>query len=261
VKKLLPIILVLFAMACQKAQRDEDTATNTAQDVSLAQSIFSDAYKNMRIAALGTQGISSTSSSIVSIYGCETISSDTISDPKEIIIDFKYIGCEGLGKTRSGRLIGEFHGKFPEVNSAMDLSFSNYYFEGYEVNGKVRVIFKEPNSVGNPVNTFFVTNGLIAQSIPMTWTASQNWETLPEVEGETKFTVKGASNGINRKGNVFFAEILSGLTLSDQCVSVMGGSQELKVINLSDRTVLYENTSCTNQGVAVVNGARIPFSY
>jgi hypothetical protein len=111
------------------------------------------------------------------------------------------------------------------------------------------------------MNTFYVTNGQIVETNPMSWTASQSWETLPEVEGEVKFSVKGTSNGINRKGNVFFAKIRSGLSLSEQCFSIMQGSQELEVINLSNRTVLYENTSCTNQGVAVVNGARIPFSY
>jgi len=248
-------------MACQKAQRDEDTATNSAVDVSLAQSIFSDAYKIMRMAALNTQGISSASSSIVSIFGCETISADTISDPKQIIIDFKYIGCEGLGKARYGRLIGEFYGTFGEASSALDLTFSNYYFEDYEVSGKVGVIFKEPNTEGHPVHTFYVTNGQITETNTLSWTASQRWETLPEVDGEIKFDVSGNSNGVNRKGNVFFAEINSPLTLSDQCVSVMKGSQELQVINLSNRTVIYENTSCVNSGIAVVNGARIPFAY
>ena len=259
-KKPLIFILVLSALACQKAQRDEDVATNSAEDVSLAQSIFSDAYKIMRVAALNTQGISSATGSITSVFGCESISSDTISDPKEIIIDFKYIGCEGLDRVRYGRLVGQFYGKFSEVNSALDLTFSNYYFEDYEVNGKVRVIFKEPNTGGNPVNTFYVTNGQITESNTLSWTASQSWETVMD-EGVVKFMVKGNSNGVNRKGNVFFAKIGTPLTLSDQCFSVLMGSQELEVINLSNRTVLYENSECVSRGVAVVNGARIPFTY
>ena len=40
----LAILLIPFLFACQESQRDLDTAVNTCEDLSLAQTIFSDAY-------------------------------------------------------------------------------------------------------------------------------------------------------------------------------------------------------------------------
>ena len=254
--------MAIGLLSCQKAQRDEDTSTVSAEDVSLGHMVFSDAYKIMREVALQTAGVSDSKTSITTLFGCEAIKSDTNSDPMTITIDFKYIGCQGLNMERYGRLVGEFYGKFPEVNSAMDLNFSNYYFGDYEVNGKVRVIFKGDNSDGNAVNSFYVQGGSLKDDNgTVTWTASHSWEDMGMEGDEHIFSVSGNSNGVNRKGNVFFSEIKSPISLNDKCIYLNSGRRELEVINLSNRSVTYEGTSCSAAGVATINGARYPFTY
>ncbi|MEQ8323407.1 MAG: hypothetical protein RIC15_02245 [Vicingaceae bacterium] len=261
-KNLLIIAFLLGAMSCQKAQRDEDTATNTAEDVSVAQAVFSDAYKIIRAVALETKGISSSSTTMASLFGCDDITVDTISNPKKITIDFKYIGCEGLNVARYGRLIGEFYGEFPLENSAVDLSFSNYYFQDYEANGKVRVIFKADNASGNAQHSFYVQSGKVTDdNSDILWTASHVWEVQENGNAETNFVIRGNSNGVNRKGNVFFSEIKSPIQSTSSCVYPVKGSRELEVINLSNRLAVYQSTSCKNEGVVIVNGSSVPFVY
>ena len=230
--KWLFVLLIGVVISCQKAQRDEDRAVNTSVDISLAQTIFGDAYKHMRFAALNTQGISDADSSISSIYGCETIVSDTTSNPKTIIIDYKFLGCEGIGAIRQGRLLGDFHGKFGESGSAVDIKFNNYFFEDFEINGSIRVIFEDPANDGNENHSFYLQNGSIYDgSTTMSWTASQHW-TVSGITGAQSYSISGTSNGVNRKGNVFKSTITVNNLMSDDCLQVTSGNLDINVVNL-----------------------------
>ena len=249
------LVIIGFSLACQKAQRDEDTSVNTCEDIFLAQTVFSDAYKQIRIAAFNAQGISQSDSTAGTIYGCEDIDVDTLSNPKTITINYKFIGCEGLGAVRNGRLIGSFIGKFPKSGSAVDISFSNYFFNGFEVDGKIRVIFKDNNAAGQEVHTFYLQQGSIYDGkTTMTWTASQNWTI--DVSGKNEaYTVNGNSNGINRKGNTFKSEITKAYEMSEECLYVLSGSEEIKVTNLSTRNLDYGGGTCDEAATAEINGA------
>ena len=254
--KLLVVLLLVLFISCQKAQRDEDTAVNTCEDISLAMTAFTDAYKQMRIAAHSAEGIYVDADSTAStIYGCESITVDTLSNPKTITINYKFLGCEGLGVERYGRLIGEFSGPFGEENSALDITFSNYFFKEFEVNGDIRVIFNSRNASDQEVHTFYLQNGSIndGENI-LNWTASQTW-TVDASDEIEQFSLSGNSNGQNRKGNVFLSEITSGVGLSADCVYPASGRHEVNVRNLSLRRLDYGNGTCNNQAQATINGA------
>ena len=255
-KRAWTLILIVSVLSCQKAQRDEDTAVNTCEDISLAQTIFGDAYKQIRTAALSAKGISNSDSSIVSIYGCEEIKIDTLSNPRNIIIDYKYIGCEGLGIERNGRLLADFQGLFTAENSAVDIEFSNYFFNGYEVNGKIRVIFKARNSEGKEVHTFYLQDGSVNDGTNiLSWTASQTWTVTSEADSPESFSITGNNNGINRKGNMFTSEITSAVDMSEDCLYPMKGKLTVDVRNLSLRSLDYGNGACDRKAEAAINGA------
>lgn len=254
-KHFLIFSLIVITMACQKAQRDEDTSINTCEDIALAQTIFADAYKHVRIAANNAEGISDAETTISTIYGCEEILVDTLSNVRNIIIDYKYIGCEGLGIDRYGRLMADFFGKFGEEGSAVDILFSNYFFGEYEVNGKIRIIFKEINSSDQEVQTFYLQNGTINDgNSTMTWTASQTW-TVSMKAGLEQYSISGNNNGVNRKGNIFNAEMTSLHLMSEDCLYPTSGKQDVDVRNLSLRKLDFGNGTCNNLAEVAINGA------
>ncbi len=248
-------LALISLMSCQKAQRDEDTATNTCEDINLAQTIFADAYKQVRIVAKATQGIGNGDSIPGTIYGCEEIIVDTLSNTRSIIIDYKYIGCEGMGAARYGRIQSEFFGKFGEEGSAVDIIFSNYFFEEFEVNGKIRVIFKERNSSDQEVHTFYLQDGGIFDGESnLSWTASQTWTVTDNGNNPEEFSFSGSSNGINRKGNTFKAEITTDNEMSEDCLYVRRGVRKVDVKNLSRRTLNFGSGSCSGSANVTING-------
>lgn len=257
---ILVISVLLVNTACQKAQRDEDNVTNTCEDMTLAQMIYSDAYLQIRYAALHAQGISAANSTSTSRFGCEEITVDTLSDPKTITIDFKYLGCTGMSVERSGRLVASFFGEFPKPKSAVDIEFSNYYFQDFEVGGKIRAIFKQNNASGHPVNTFYLQDGFINDGTAvMSWTASQEWELLELVDEVSEFSITGTTNGINRKGNVFFSNIQENNVISDDCLWIKSGTAEVEILNLSLRLIDYGSGVCDRTANAVINGSNYTF--
>ena len=255
-KRLLPLLLIITLVSCQKAQRDEDTAVNTCVDISLAQTIFADAYKQVRIAALNTKSISGAETTLTTIYGCEEISVDSLASPASMIIDYKYIGCEGLGVARYGRLLADFFGPFGIEGSAIDIVFSNYFYQEYEVNGKIRVIFKARNTEDKEVHTFYLQGGTIDDgNAVLSWTSSQTW-TIDSPKNKAEiYSIRGNSNGTNRKGNTFRSDVLSDNIMSDDCLYVKSGTMKVEVKNLSDRTLNYGTGSCDRSAEVNINGA------
>lgn len=255
-QRILILMLILSAMACQKAQRDEDDSVNTCEDVFLAQTIFTDAYRQVRYAAQNAKGISDANSTLSTIYGCEEITVDTTGSPRTIIIDYKYIGCEGQDQDRYGRLLADFFGKFGVNGSAVDITFSNYFFgETYEVSGKIRVIFKEDNASGQETHTFYLQEGKVYDGeATLSWTASQNWTVVASGDSET-YEITGNSNGVNRKGNTFTSEITKTNVLSDACIYTLSGGKDIDVKNLSLRQLDFGSGSCDGLAEATINGA------
>lgn len=253
--KFFRLVLLVFVLAgCQKAQRDEDTSVNTCEDIALAQTIFADAYKQIRIAALNTKGISDAQNTLTTIYGCEEIKADTLSQIKHILIDYKYIGCEGMGVDRYGRLVADFFGKFGEEGSGLDIIFSNYFYQEYEVNGSIRILFKEKDNQGREVETFYLQNGTITDgSSSMSWTASQVW-TVNDTPVET-YEISGNNNGINRKGNTFKSVMTSNHLMSEDCLFTLSGKQEVDTKNLSRRFLDFGNGNCDEHALVRINGA------
>jgi len=247
-------VLISF-LSCQKAQRDEDNAVNTCEDISLAQTIFADAYKQIRLAALNAEGISDAETTLTTIYGCEEIKVDTIRNIKNIIIDYKYLGCQGLGATRYGRLLADFYGAFGEEGSAVDITFSNYFYEDYEIDGTIRIIFKERNSSDEEVHTFYLQSGSVYDgSSTMIWTSSQTWTINSKSKLET-YSFTGNSNGINRKGNSFTSIITTPNEMIEDCLYVGKGKRDVDVKNLSLRRLDFGNGTCNRNAQVTINGS------
>lgn len=254
--KLVFVLIAVVFWSCQKAQRDEDTSLNTCQDLSLAQTIFSDAYKQVRIAALNSQGISDAETTLTTVYGCEEISVDTTSNPRTMIVDYKYIGCEGLGVDRYGRLLADFYGPFGVEGSAVDIVFSNYFYQDYEINGKIRIVFKERSAEDFEVHSYYLQSASVNDgNSVMTWTSSETWTIQPGSKKGEMFSIKGNSNGTNRKGNTFRSEIISENEMSDDCLFVQKGTVRVDVKNLSVRTLNYGVGACDKAAEVSINGA------
>lgn len=244
---------VLLFTACQKAQRDEDNAVNTCEDIGLAQTIFADAYKQIRIAARNSV-ITGADSNNSTIYGCESISVDTVSDPATLQINYKFIGCTGMGAERSGRILAEFFGNYGETGSAIDITFLNYFFREYEVSGTIRIIWKEDDN-GREAHSFYLQSGTVndGQSA-MSWTSGQNWIIDTSAAGES-YIITGNSNGVNRKGNTFKSTILTEAMMLEDCLYVVSGILRIEDKNLSLRELNFGSGNCDRKALATINGA------
>jgi len=161
-----------------------------------------------------------------------------------------------MGVDRYGRLLADFYGKFGIEGSAVDITFSNYFYREYEINGSIRVIFKARSSADEEVHTLYLQNGTVNDGTnSINWTASQLWTVTAKPNKPEIFSITGNSNGTNRKGNTFKSELLTENIMTEDCLYVTSGTLKIEVQNLSLRVLDYGSGACDRNAEATINGA------
>ncbi len=249
---------------CEKSHRDLDVNTNTVEDHSFATMIYSDVFKMVDEIALHTKGIANPSDTVYTQYGCDDIKVDTSVEPKQIIIDFGFTNCVGKFEfNRQGRIIAEFTGIYPEPEASLTITFLNYRFEDYEVEGSVSVINRSPVNGARSFSYFLQRGNILAEDETfVSFNASEVW-TQTEGQNTTAvaddvFEVSGTSNGANFKGNLFSTEISTNNIQRHDCARLVDGITDVFSDNISKRRVDYGNGNCDRTAVASINGE--PFS-
>lgn len=85
----------------------------------------------------------------VSAFSCATVIVDTAN--KSITIDFgqEYCLCKDA-RTRKGKIIRKYSGKFSDTGKNHTITFEDYYINKYKIDGTITVIHKGANSNGLP---------------------------------------------------------------------------------------------------------------
>ena len=246
-KILLILVLATSIFSCKDSDRDEDTTTNSSTDYAMGQSLVYDAFKLVHQAALSSKGITSTHlADTTSLFGCDTIIVDTLSNPMTLTIQFNGI-CNGNTNDRSGSITASFSSKYDILGCVTTVSFDNYMYNTYPIGGAVTYTYN--GLTGTTPSYSYNANKIIISKNDgrIEWSGNQ---TLTIASGETtaittddSYTITGLASGRAYQGNEFSVMIDTDLLLVGDCNWVSSGIATVSPENKNPR-VLDFGRSC-----------------
>jgi hypothetical protein len=157
--------------------------------------------------------------------GCGTYTFNT--STKTMTIDFGTgVTCND-GKTRKGKLIITYTGRYMTPGSVITTTTDNYYVNNVKVEGR-KTVTNVTQQGGNPKHTVVVADGKLtyADGSTFTWTTNRTREWLSG-SGDLNFTndvwsITGDASGVNRKGKSFVANITNPIIIKAECFATSG---------------------------------------
>ena len=255
---------ILFS--CSKnSDRNEDTTTNSSLDFAFAQSVIYDAFKIVHQAANSSKGIANINLlDTTSLFGCDTLIIDTVSNPMNITIQFNGT-CTGNGLERTGSITATFSSKYDVLGCVTSISFSNYTYKGYAIdNGTIGYTYTALNGT-TPTFSYTANNISINGSKTMYFSGNHyitinSGETTVSVTDDI-YTITGSSSGSTFAGNEFTAMIDTDLSLDGNCEWISSGIATVTPENKTPRVLDFGSgcdAAATVTVYSVVNEIVIP---
>ena len=253
-KWLFPVFLCLIFSSCRKEERDRDQSAML--DFTIAKTMFDDAFQIVDEIADETDGIRSTPSCV------ESITVDTTTSPKSILIDFGNTTCTDIvGTRRQGQILVTFTGRYRDVGTQIVITPINYQVNNYILTGTKTITNMGLNESELPYFNVEVINGKVSSSnndFQSTWNSNmvRTWTegSLTVFLQDDAYSVTGTAEGVDRNGNAYELTITRPLEFSFVCPWIYYGKFELQPEGKSLRTLDYGNGVCDNNATVVIDG-------
>lgn len=261
-------LVAITLFACRK-EKEVDNETNSAVDNNMAERLFNEVDNMVDAAASGYFGSTSFKSAYdTSYFGCATVIHDTTSSPRTLIIDYGTSNCScGDGKTRRGRIVTTYTGKYRDVGTVITHTFDNYYVNNHKIEGTKTVTNQGLNGSGNTHFSIVVTGGKILKYDGgiITWESTRDREwiagestVLNFLDDEYKIT--GTASGTKSDGVSFTATIGIPLHVKLNCRWITAGSIAITPSGKATRTIDYGNGDCDNNATVTINTITRPIN-
>ncbi|RYD83602.1 MAG: hypothetical protein EOP53_00335 [Sphingobacteriales bacterium] len=254
-------IIIFTVSSCKKdpvVADDNDTDIEAAEDNSYAESVFTDVFNMTDEAAREHAGFYKNGLDEKGILAdCAIITADTTVSLRKITIDFG-TGCVGKdGRTRTGKIIITFTGRYRSKGTVIKHTFDNYTVNGNKVEGEKTVTNMGKNANGNLVYKIEVKNAKITTSNGIiSWESTREREWISgqntAITSDDEYAVSGAASGTNRRGKTYEATITEPLHVKAGCKWITKGKLEVKPQGKLKRTVDYGNGDCDNVATATI---------
>jgi len=269
VKFLIPILVLLFMLACKKEEDivaiDSDAEMLTAIDHQRGESesnmIFtmSKGGLDRRLSAKNS-GIDS-----LDLPACATEFLDTLSMPRVYEVDYGNQNCLCWdGKNRRGKIRITWTGNVRDSGTVITTSADSFYLNNifWSYTHKETNIGRSP--MGHPMKLIEVTeckifgnDGMVEYTSSRTREHTKGRET-PMFLGDDEFLIRGTSQGKDRNGNTFSTQILKPLKFNNDCRFFSAGSLELKRNNKDIRRIEFGHGACDNEAMLYIGGIAYP---
>jgi len=249
---ILSALLILGVSSCKDSDRDEDVTTNSSEDYAIGQTIAHDIFKIVHQAAYSSKGITTANlTDTNTIFGCDTLIIDTLSNPKSILIQFDSV-CTYSSITRSGTITITTNSKYDTPGASTTVTFNDYKHNSYSIlSGTISIIYN--GVLDSKPNYSFNANDLKIENNKqqlLTWSSTQKinieaGETTSIVTDDT-YSTSGTNNGVAFKGNSFNTTISSDLAFSGSCNWVSTGLVNVSPNNKAVRKLNF-GSNCDNK--------------
>jgi len=213
--------------SCKKQQ--EALFDQSAVDNATADAQFND-LDNITTEAMISQesqlGVREVSGERTSTFrGCGAYSIDP--NTKTMTIDFGTGTVCNDGRTRKGKIVITYTGRYMTAGSVITTTPQDYYVNNVKVEGK-KTVTNVTQQGGNPKHTVVISDGKLSypDGSIFTWASNRTRE-WASGSGDLNFendvySITGTASGVNRRGKSFAAEITSAIIVKTQCFATSG---------------------------------------
>lgn len=245
--------------------KSSDNETQSASDNSFAESTNNDITSiSAQSEDNGVGGTFNDSTYSYMLSPCATVSINTFSSPKKIIIDFGSTNCLCYdGKYRRGKILVSFNGLYRDSASTHTITFDNYFVNNYNVDGNQTVVNNGHNDNGNLTFSIQINSTITdtaGNKLTYTSTRTREW-----VEGESTqglfgwhddvYSITGTASGVAFDGTQFSSNIKNALIVALNCRWIEQGSIEFTPAGKLTRTIDFGNGDCDNKATVSIGGA------
>ncbi len=254
------LAVLLITNACSRT--DNDTTDNDVaivQQNSLADAAMEDVQT---ISDQGADGNLTTYRNSVAdrllFSACATITHDTASAPRMLIINFGPVDCLcGDGRMRRGSVRCSYIGAYRDAGSTHTITTDNYYVNNNKIEGTRTVVNNGIDTSGN-INFSVSDNVTItfadADELTRTSNRTRSWiagySTL--VHSDDVYLITGSATGTKPSGTSFTMNIINPLRKEMSCNWIVSGLLSITPSGKLTRTIDFGNGSCDNQAQAAV---------
>lgn len=252
-----------------KKKKDIDY-TLLATDASVSDNISSDTYRlidkesrNGEFSdSVGKMATNLQWTSSIDTCAIVTLNVNNGNFPMTLTIDFR-TGCtDGSGVVRKGKVIGVFSGFYSTAGTRVDVSFDNYYVNGYKVEGQKSVVNNGRNAQQKLQFTVVDANGIITKPDGglITWesTRSHVWdegENTPLFFCDDVYSITGTASGEISDGTPYAIRTETALKKNVCCSYVDEGIVTYAVDGDDIATIDYSGGgTCDGLANVTVNG-------
>jgi hypothetical protein len=258
--KTLAVVIILAAtLAISSCQKEKvTTQVKAKKDVKWVDATYNDMLKFALAANSG-------SFKNDEIFGCATVTDDTVSMPHTRTIDYGSGCVDSDGKTHKGQVVLSYNTTdFLHTPGAyVSASMNNYYIDGNQIAGSLSVHNTGTNGNGNISFTMDVdakrimgngsgTDSVAGQEV-VEWVAGSS--TPESIDDQFSFT--GGAGGSAADGGTFHLSILQPLikNRASGCnLFFVKGETLSQISGQSDRYLDYGDGTCDNLAVETVDG-------
>jgi len=231
------------------------TATNTATQGATTDEAFTDAFRQVDVAAKEHLATKTDSSS------CPVVTftpADFTTYPKSLVINFG-TSCTGPdGIVRSGEILANLTACYIDSGSVTTVTFNNYYVNGNKITGTEIITNEGRNSLGHPVFGVQVINGnLYSPSGVTSYNSTQQREWIQGYNTllnpmDDVYLITGTASGVETTGTSFTMTITSPLQVAMDCAWIESGTLNITETGIPVITISYGNGTGTCANVATV---------
>lgn len=266
------VLTGVYLVSCKKSSASKDTDVESAQNNALAEAQYNDVTTLVDQAALsgdvivGVAGGNSGNGADGSLgSSCATITLDTVSSPRSIIIDFGAANCLCKdGRNRRGKIIASYTGRYRDAGTVIGITFDGYFVNDNQVKGTKTVTNQGSNNAGHPVYKVEVNGQIIKANGggTITWVSTRQREWVSGFDTSTwlddVYSITGSASGTNANGKSYTINITQPLIRKMDCRWFESGVLEVTPENEPTRTLDYGNTGCDPNATVTILGYSFP---
>lgn len=250
----------LFISSCV---RERDYNIELAKDATLGDFVFSDAFHIACDASTKSSG--ETLSNYKTTGYCATLTHDSLSTPKSIVIDFGNSNCMCHdNRTRRGKILVNYTTKFADSGNVITFNFDQYFVDDNRIMGTQTIENKGKTILGHTFFTQAVEGKMLKADTTIKDTLIWNAEreiTWVSGEGTTMwfddvYETVGTGYGWGVRREYYASNITKPLIREVLCRYIKGGKVELQPQGKALRTIDYGNGECDNQASIEINAKR-----
>jgi hypothetical protein len=266
---LMACCLITSFIACKKDSKS-DSDTQPAQDNSLAEGNYNDANTMVDASVtLGTsfsfrQATNENTARLEDVLGgCTTVTVDTVSSPRTVVINFGTTNCLCAdGRNRRGKITATWTGKYRDPGTIVMFTYDNYFVNDNQIKGTHKTTNMGLNNAGHLVYKIEVDGSIVKANNggTITWksTREREWvagSSTPLNILDDTYSITGSASGTVASGEAYTIAITQALVRKMSCYWFESGKIEVTPAGRLTRTLDYGSTGCDNKATVTIGGA------